>query len=90
VLVRFPFATRPWALPVLVALYRSEQDNRARRRPHRTPAQIRCQLLRVMRLWLPNRRLIFVGDSGYGTHEVACFAHRALRSATGRLLAPLV
>ena len=29
VLVRFPFATRPWALPVLVALYRSEEDNRA-------------------------------------------------------------
>jgi hypothetical protein len=24
ILVRFPFATRPWALPVLVALYRSE------------------------------------------------------------------
>jgi hypothetical protein len=37
VLVRFPFATRPWALPVLVALYRSEEDNRARKRPHRTP-----------------------------------------------------
>jgi hypothetical protein len=76
VLVRFPFATRPWALPVLVALYRSEEDDRARRRPHRTPAQIMCQLLRVMRLWFPDRRLIFVGDAGYGTHEVARFAHR--------------
>lgn len=75
-LVRFPLARRPWALPVLVALYRSEQDDRARRRPHRTPAQIMCQLLRVMRLWFPDRRLIFVGDSGYGTHEVARFAHR--------------
>jgi hypothetical protein len=76
VLVRFPFATRPWALPVLVALYRSEEDNRARRRPHRTPAQIMCQLLRVMRLWFPDRRLVFVGDAGYGTHEVARFCHR--------------
>src|SRR3954453_5320095 len=76
VLVRFPFATRPWALPVLVALYRSEEDNRARRRPHRTPAQIMCQLLRVMRMWFPDRRLIFVGDAGYGTHEVARFCHR--------------
>src|SRR5262245_57485140 len=27
VLVRFPFATRPWALPVLVALYRCPKDN---------------------------------------------------------------
>jgi hypothetical protein len=76
VLVRFSFATRPWALPVLVALYRSEEDDRARRRPHRTPAQIMCQLLRVMRLWFPDRRLIFVGDSGYGTHEVARFCDR--------------
>ena len=25
ILVRFPFASRPWALPVLVALYRSEE-----------------------------------------------------------------
>lgn len=76
VLVRFPSANRPWALPVLVALYRSEEDDRARRRPHRTPAQIMCRLLRVMRLWFPDRRLIFVGDAGYGTHEVARFAHR--------------
>src|SRR5262249_26255930 len=36
VLVRFPFASRPWALPVLVALYRSPADNRKRGRPHRT------------------------------------------------------
>src|SRR4051794_22582772 len=76
VLVRFPLATRAWALPVLVALYRSEEDNRARHRPHRTPAQIMCQLLRVMRMWFPDRRLIFVGDAGYGTHEVARFCHR--------------
>ncbi len=76
VLVRFPFATRTWALPALVALYRSEEDDRARRRPHRTPAQIMCQLLRVMRLWFPDRRLVFVGDAGYGTHEVARFCHR--------------
>jgi hypothetical protein len=76
VLVRFPFATRPWALPVLVALYRSEEDDRERGRPHRTPAQLLCQLLRVMRMWFPDRRLIVVGDSGYGTHEVARFCDR--------------
>ena len=42
VLVRFPFATRPWALPVLVALYRSEEDDRARAAPppHPGPAHV--------------------------------------------------
>src|SRR3954471_24429602 len=51
-------------------------------RPHRTPARIMCQLLRVMRMWFPDRRLIFVGDAGYGTHEVARFAHRHRRGLT--------
>src|SRR5262245_42559425 len=45
VLVRFPFAPRPWALPVLIDLYRSAEDDRRRRRPHRTPAQLMCRLL---------------------------------------------
>ena len=33
-------------------------------------------LLRVMIRWFPRRRFVFVGDSGYGTHEIARFAHR--------------
>jgi hypothetical protein len=76
ILVRFPFATRPWALPVLVDLYRSEEDNRRRRRPHRTPAQLMCRLLRLLMMRCPDRRFAFVGDSGYGSHEVARFVHR--------------
>jgi hypothetical protein len=76
VLVRFPFAARPWALPVLVDLYRSAQDNRRRRRPHRTPAQLMCRLLRLALLRFPGRRFVFVGDSTFGTHAVARFCHR--------------
>src|SRR5262245_3182528 len=76
ILVRFPFAARPWALPVLVDLYRSEDDNRRRRRPHRTPAQLMCRLLRLLLLRFPRRHFVFVGDAGYGTHEVARFCHR--------------
>ena len=76
VLVRFPFATRPWALPVLVDLYRSAEDNQRRGRPHRTPAQLLCRLLRLKLLWVPDRTFDFVGDSAYGTHEVARFVTR--------------
>jgi hypothetical protein len=75
VLVRFPCATRPWALPVLVDLYRSEADDHQRGRPHRTPAQLMCRLLRLLLRWFPERRFVFVGDAGYGTHEVARFCH---------------
>jgi DDE superfamily endonuclease len=73
VLVHFPFARRPWALPVLIDLYRSVQDNRNEGRTHRTPAQLLCRLVAVLLRWFPDRRFILVGDAGYGTHEVARF-----------------
>jgi hypothetical protein len=76
VLVRFPFATRSWALPVLVALYRSEEDDRSQGHRHRTPAQHMIRLLALMLHWFPDRQFIFVGDSAYGTHEVARFVDR--------------
>jgi DDE superfamily endonuclease len=76
VLVSFPFASRPWALPVLVTLYRSPQDNKARRRRHRTPAELMQLLLRVLLRWFPDRRFTFAGDSGYGSHEMASAARR--------------
>jgi hypothetical protein len=76
VLVRFPFATRPWALPVLVDLYRSPEADRDEGRRHHTPAQLACRLLRLMLIRFPDRTFVFVGDSSYGTHEVARFCHR--------------
>lgn len=87
VLIRFPYAARPWALPVLVDLYRPEDEDRRRGRPHRTPAQLMCRLLRVVLLRFPGRRFVFVGDSGFGTHEVARFArrHRARLSLVSKL-----
>ena len=87
VLIRFPRASRPWALPVLVGLYRSEEDDRKRGRPHRTPARIMTTPLRVMLPWFPDRRFVFVGDGGFGTHEVARFVHRhrAHPSLVGKL-----
>jgi hypothetical protein len=46
-LVSFPFAQRPWALPVRIALYCSPQEDRRRGRPHKTPAPW------MQRLWQP-------------------------------------
>ena len=87
VLVRFPGTSRCWALPVLVDLYRSAPDNCRRRRPHRTPAQLMCRLLRVLLIRCPGRRFVFVGDAGYGTHAVArfCQRHRARLTLVSKL-----
>jgi hypothetical protein len=77
ILVQFPFARRPWALPVLVALYRSPQDNQNRGRPHQTPAQLLQLLLRLLLRWFPGRQFVFAGDQNYGSHEMAALAPRS-------------
>ena len=76
ILVKFPFAKRAWALPVLVALYRSKEWDEQHGRRHKTPSQLMRQLLAVMIRWFPQRKFVFAGDGGYGTHELSRFAHR--------------
>lgn len=77
ILVKFPFARRYWALPVLVALYRSPKDNRARGRPHKTPVELMRLLLRILLRWFPGRDFQFAGDGGFGTHELSRFAQQS-------------
>jgi hypothetical protein len=76
VLVKFPFATRPWALPVLVALYRTPEWDQEHARRHKTPARLLRQLVAVLARWFPDRRFVLAGDGGFGSHEMAAFAHR--------------
>lgn len=82
VLVRFPFAARRWALPVLIDLYRTPEVSRAEGVRHRTPAQLMCRLLRLALMRFPDRAFVFAGDSSYGTHAVARFCHRHRRRLT--------
>lgn len=76
ILVQFPFATRPWGLPVLVALYRSEEWNRQHGQRHKTPCALVRQLVAVLLRWFPQRRFRLTADGNFATHELAAFAHR--------------
>jgi len=76
VLVRFPFTRRLWALPVLVALYRSEADNQKAGRKHKTPQKLLRQLCCVLLRWFRQRRFVLTGDGDYATHELARFSAR--------------
>jgi hypothetical protein len=76
ILVRFPFSRRLWALPILVALYHSKDWNKKHGRRHKTPSELMRQLLAVLLHWFPHRKFVFCGDGGFGTHELARFAHR--------------
>jgi hypothetical protein len=76
VLARFPFTRRQWALPLLVALYRSEADNEKAGRRHKTPARLLRQLCCVLLRWFGQRQFVLSGDNNYDSHEMAAFASR--------------
>ena len=76
VLVRLPWARRLWALPVLVALYRTEKDNAQSGRRHKTPVRLLRQLCCVLLRWFRQRSFVLAGDGNYGSHELARFAAR--------------
>jgi hypothetical protein len=80
--VKFPFASRPWALPVLCALYRPADLNRTEGRRHKTPIRLAMQLVAALVHWFPARKFILVGDGGYASHELARFCHRHRRHVT--------
>jgi hypothetical protein len=76
VLVRFPFATRPWALPVLVSLYVSAEENTRQRRRHKTPAHLLRQQVGALLRWFPDRQFLLTADGNYASHELARWAAR--------------
>jgi hypothetical protein len=82
VLVKFPFAIRPWALPALVALDRDPAWEQAHGARHRTPAHLARLLLTRVARWFPERQCLLVVDTGYGTSETARFCHRYGRHLT--------
>jgi hypothetical protein len=70
---KLPVATRPWALPSLVAVSRPDRMPGPRQPP---PAPMARLGLAPLRRWLPERHFSFVGDRGYGTRETARFCHQ--------------
>jgi hypothetical protein len=80
--VKFAFAKRPWALPVLCALYRPSELNEKDGRRHRTPTRLAMQLVAALVHWFPQRRFVLLGDGGYASHELARFCHRHRRRLT--------
>jgi hypothetical protein len=81
-LVSVPWATRRWALPLLVALYRSREENLRQGRRHKTPAQLLGQMVRILMRWFPERTFVLAADGNYATHELAELAARTPRRLT--------
>jgi hypothetical protein len=73
VLVRFPFCRRRWALPLMTALYRSEDKatDGITKRAHKTPVDLLAQMLRILIRWFPDRKFVCSADGNYAAHELA-------------------
>jgi hypothetical protein len=80
--VKFPFARRAWALPVMCALYKPVDLDRAEGHRHRTPIDLVRKLVAVLIHWFPSRRFVLVGDGGFASHELSRFARRHRRHLT--------
>jgi hypothetical protein len=65
VLVRVPFSTRHWALPVLFRLYRTKKDCKAKRHPYCSKTELAHEMLKIVAGWAGTRRIEVAADSAY-------------------------
>lgn len=76
VLVKMPLISRPWALPVLCALYRPRKVAEAEGCRFRTPCELAAILARVLMRWFPRKNFVFLGDGGFSSFDLATHIHR--------------
>lgn len=69
-LVPLPWAGRVWALPFLTVLVPSERSAPERGTRHKTLIDYARQMLLQVARWLPNRRIVAVGDSGFSAIDL--------------------
>ena len=70
VIVPIPWAARRWALPFLTILAPSARWSEANGKQHKTLTTWARQAILQTKRWLPDRRLIFVGDSGFAALDL--------------------
>ena len=65
IVVRLPFSTRVWALPVLFRLYRNLKECEKKRHPYKKKTELAREMLSVLLGWTGERRVELAADSAY-------------------------
>lgn len=65
IVIRLPFSSRPWALPVLFRLYRNQKDCLAKGHPYRKKTELARELVDLLAQWSGDRRIHLTADSAY-------------------------
>ena len=80
--IKVPFCSRPWALPVLYALYRPEELNPQHGRRHKTPMRRTRPLFALTPHAVAVMQLVGVGRGGRDGHGLTRFWHPHQQHAT--------
>ncbi|MFY2556260.1 transposase [Corallococcus terminator] len=70
VLVQVPFASRPWALPILFRLYRTQAECQKKGIAHRKKTQLGRELVERVLSWLPTAPVELAADEAYSCSTV--------------------
>lgn len=70
-IVPLPWTKRPWALPFLTVLAPSKKSNKANGKKHKTTVDWTCQMIMLVRRWVPDRVMVLVGDGAYAAVKLA-------------------
>lgn len=76
ILVRLPLCRRPWALPIMACLWRSEELDKAEGRRHKTVTMFARNMAACLRRDFPDRTIILLGDGGYACIHLGRFCQR--------------
>ena len=71
ILVKPPLVSRLWALPVLIALCRTPEQDLVEKRRHKTDVDLARVLTLTLVRWFPERRFVAIGDGEYGHRTLA-------------------
>jgi uncharacterized protein with von Willebrand factor type A (vWA) domain len=69
-LVTVPWAGVVWGLPFLTVLRPSERYYAERKRRHQRLTDRAWQIIQLIARWLPDRDVIFVGDSSFAVLDL--------------------
>lgn len=71
VVVRLPFSTRTWALPVLFRLYRNLKECQRKKAAYKKKTELAREMLDVVLGWVGTRRIEVAADSAYCNDTVS-------------------
>src|SRR6185503_10916198 len=86
-LIKFSWSKRPFALPLFCALRLPEDHPKNLKRKTRSGIDIACQILCVIRRWLPNHDITVLGDGDYARVKLCQVCKRLSMHLVSRLRA---